>query len=257
MSYYQHPHVRTLKVIADNWWREPTLNSTKSSRTDAPHDAKALARLVSTSSWAVQDPYSEGVARFLKWYRKTQTIDLQTLSNIQLEKELCKFMFDIDELFFFSLLTRKIEKKSELDRFVRLRITGELPNGSYCGSYSLEETSPYIRMHRVNQQGEPRPFEHMLYTLVHEMCHAFLDLFSDKRHSRHREFVIDYRGHGEMFWVLLRFVSRKLGAYTRSERWQKELEWMELECLELTQSRGEPGSWGTPEKILMGGVWAP
>ncbi|KAI0858857.1 hypothetical protein F4860DRAFT_516507 [Xylaria cubensis] len=254
---YQHPDVKTLKAIADNWLREPTLNSRKSSRTEAPHDAKALTRLVSTSSWAIQDPYSEDVARFLSCYRKTQTIDLQTMSDIQLEKELWKFMIDIDALFFFSLLTRKVEKESGLEGFVRLRVLGELPNGPHCGFYRLEPTSPYIRIHRNNGKGKPHRFEHLLHSLVHEMCHAFFSLFSDQRHRRHREFVNENGGHGEMFWVLLRFISRKLGAYTRSERWQEESGWMDMECLEITQTSGEPGSWGTPEKILMGGVLAP
>ncbi|KAI0551798.1 hypothetical protein F4679DRAFT_582256 [Xylaria curta] len=238
MLYYQHPHVKTLKAIADNWWREPKLNS------------------LSTSSLAVQDPYSEGVSRFVKWYRETEKIDLQMMTTSQLERELWQFMVDIDELFFFSLLTRKVEKQSGLDGLLRLRLTDQASD-TCCGVFKQEPTSPYIRMYRKDHKGETWHFEEILGTLVHEMCHAFLDIFSDRRDPRFQEFVTDYEGHGEMFWVLLRFVARKLLSYTRSERWLTELTAMESECIEMTQTTGEAGSWGTPEKVLMGGVWTP
>ncbi|KAI0487702.1 hypothetical protein F4859DRAFT_465967 [Xylaria cf. heliscus] len=254
MSYYIHPDVKTLKVIADNWWHEPKLNSRKSSRTNTPHDARALARLVSTSSWAVQDPYSEGVAKFIKWYRKAQATDLQGMSDSALEDELWKFMADVDDLFFFSLLTRKVEGQSGRNGLVEVRVVEGLPNGSYCGAYRQEATAAVIRMWRDDNKGKPRRFEHLIYTLVHEMCHAYLDLFSDRRHRKYQEWVSDYQGHGEMFWVLLRFVAGKIGVYTQSDRWHKELEGMESECYELTKTSGDPGSWGTPERILMGSV---
>ncbi|KAI1746697.1 hypothetical protein F4782DRAFT_536178 [Xylaria castorea] len=257
MPYYLHPDVKSLKVIADNWWHEPELNSRKSSRTNTPHDAQALARLVSTSSWAVQDPYSEGVARLVKWYRNAQAMDLHSMSNHQLENELQLFMADIDDLFFFSLLTRKVEGKSGLNRLVSVRVMDELPKGSHCGAYKQERPLTYIRMWRKRNSGKPWIFEHLICTLVHEMCHAYLDLFSDKRHPKHQRWVSDHQGHSEMFWVLLRFIARKIGVYTKSEQWRKELKSMEVECYDLTQTRGEPGSWGTPERTLMGGLLSP
>ncbi|GAW23764.1 hypothetical protein ANO14919_133400 [Xylariales sp. No.14919] len=239
MSYYIHPDVKTLEEIADNWWKDPGLSS------------------LSTSSLAVQDPYSEAVTKFVKWYRKGQTMDLQSMDNSQLENELWKFLADVDDMFFFSLLSRKVEKPSGLGRLVRVRVMDGLPEDSWCGAYKREEDSPYIRIWRSRRGCEPQSFEHLVYTLVHEMCHAYLDLFNDKRHRKHQEWVYDFKGHGEMFWVLLRFISRKIGMYTNSTNWRKELDGGEAECYSVTKTSGVPGSWGTPERTLMGGILGP
>ncbi|KAI0902818.1 hypothetical protein F4823DRAFT_637850 [Ustulina deusta] len=257
MSKYVHPDVKTLRAIADNWWKDPTLNSRKSSRTNTPHDAQAITRLVSTSSLAVQDPYSDWVKEFVGWYRYDQKIDLKSMSTAQLEEKLQKYQLDIDYMFFLSLLTRKVEGPSGSNRLVRIIVMDGIPEDRLSAKYMREETAPTIRMWRMSSKGEQQPFERLLYTLMHEMCHAYFGLFSDQRHPKHKEWLSDFRGHGEMFWVLLRFISRKVGVYTKSEEWQAQLERGEDECYQTTQTKGEAGSWGTPERTLMGGVLGP
>ncbi|KAI3339491.1 hypothetical protein F4824DRAFT_498181 [Ustulina deusta] len=202
MSNYVHPDVKTLEAIADNWWKDPTLNSRKSSRTNTPHDAQAITRLVSTSSLAVQDPYSDRVRRFVEWYRHDQKIDLKSMSTAKLEETLQKYQADIDHMFFLSLLTRKVEGPSGLNRLVRLIVMDGTHEDKLSGKYKREETSPTIRMWRINSsKGEQRPFDQLLYTLLHEMCHAYLELFSDVRHPKDKEWLTDFEGHGEMFWL--------------------------------------------------------
>ncbi|KAI1305104.1 hypothetical protein F5Y03DRAFT_406648 [Xylaria venustula] len=258
MSSYVHPDVKTRNVIADNWWRERGMSSRESSRTKTPHDAQASTRLVATSSLAVQDPYSDEVVRFVKWYRRAQTTDIHGMSDDKLESELWKYLIDIDEMFFFSLLSRKVEQPSGMKSLVRVRVISGSCESGWCGAYKKEGKSPTIRIWRINKRrGEPWSFEHLIYVLAHEMCHAYLDIFTDKRHPKHQEWVNKFNGHGEMFWVLLRFISRQMGSYLRSEAWRKELDAGEAECYELTNTRGEPGSWGTPERTLQGGVLGP
>ncbi|KAI0503212.1 hypothetical protein F5B22DRAFT_652290 [Xylaria bambusicola] len=257
MSYYIHPDVLTLKTIADNRWKEPSLHSANSPRTKTPHDAQSLVRLVSNSSWAVQDPYSEPVTRFIKWYRKGQEMDFKSMDNEKLRDELQSYLADIDDLFFFGLLTRKVKGKSGTQKLVLLRVTSEAPKGNYCGAYKMEDEGPSIRIHRYDRQGIIRPFEKFLSTLVHESCHAYLDIFSDTRHSKHQEWVCDYGGHGEMFWVLFRFIMEKIRAYTRSERWERQMKDMEYECVDITKTKGRPGDWGTPARTVMGGFLSP
>ncbi len=180
------------------------------------------------------------------------------MSTAKLEETLQKYQADIDHMFFLSLLTRKVEGPSGLNRLVRLIVMDGTHEDKLSGKYKREETSPTIRMWRINSsKGEQRPFDQLLYTLLHEMCHAYLELFSDVRHPKDKEWLTDFEGHGEMFWVLLRFVSRKIGAYTKSEQWQAQLDRGETECYNTTKKRGEPGSWGTPERTLMGGVLGP
>ncbi|KAI0117979.1 hypothetical protein GGR51DRAFT_555261 [Nemania sp. FL0031] len=255
MSYYIHPDVETLKFIADNWTRDQKVNSSNSTSTSAPHDAQALARLVSNASWAVQDPYSEGISRFVKWYRKAQEWNVRGMSDAKLEDELQKFEIDIDEIFFFSLLTRKTPG---LDRLVRVKVIDELVKGrNIPGAYKPDPKSPTIIISRYSNTGNSRRVEQLIHSLVHEMCHAFLGIFSDTRNRKHQAWVADFDRHGEMFWVLHRFIMGKIAMYTKSERWKKELNDMEIECYDMTKRRGEPGSWGTPERILMGGVLPP
>ncbi|KAI1163440.1 hypothetical protein F5B18DRAFT_620184 [Nemania serpens] len=256
MSYYLHPDVRTLKEIADSWRRDPGLSSRQSSRANTPHDAQALARLVSTSCWAVQDPYSTRVEAFCNYYRRAQTLDYQNMSDSQLLHELSQFLAEIDELFFFSLLSRRIEKEDGVSEFVQLKImkTSEHLRGFFEFARGREAT---IKIWRRDSHGRAIAFEPLLYTLVHESVHAYLDIFSDIRHPKYEEWVTNYNGHGEMFWVLLRFISERIRVFTKSERWRKEMERGELDCVQITKIRGQAGFWGTPERTLMGGVLGP
>ncbi|KAI0965520.1 hypothetical protein F4678DRAFT_467382 [Xylaria arbuscula] len=260
MSQYIHPDVKTLKVIADNWRRQPDLNSSDSPRTNTPHDARTLTRLVSTSSLAVLDPYSERVEVFVQWYHRAQSMDLRAMSDEELEVELTKISGDIDDMFFFSLLRRTVDKPagqgSLLSVQAPLLIVQVMPGAStegYKAYFRMDDLSPIIRIWRLSRNGDLWHFETLLSTLLHEMCHAYLELFSDTRHPRHEGWINVFSGHGEMFWVLQRFVSRKIGAYTKSDAWQEVLERGEAECSYHTETRGQPGTWGTPEKTVM--IW--
>ncbi|KAI1145934.1 hypothetical protein F4825DRAFT_456974 [Nemania diffusa] len=180
MEYYEHPHVKTLKAIAENWFFEPDLSSRQSSRTDTPHDARAITRLVSTASWAVQDPYSDTVAQFVKRYRKAQEMKLEKMRNGEIVELFAKFQKDIDKLFFFTQLTREVETyEGSKVTLVRLRVTDKLPEGPWAGTFSRGKDGHLISIFRYSDKGKHLghdPFEHMLHTLLHEMCHAYLTI---------------------------------------------------------------------------------
>ncbi|KAI1193151.1 hypothetical protein F5X97DRAFT_328843 [Nemania serpens] len=254
MSYYHHPDVGGLKVIADNWWRERRLIPYQSFRTNTPHDARALARLVSTSCWAVQDPYSETVRRFCKGYRKAQALDLRRMRDSEIEKVLGFLFGDIDDLFFFSMLNSKPDGLHHLTSF-------EVTDKGFEGSKGVctweDGKRPVITIWRAGEHRTHRTFEQLLHTFIHESVHVFLGLFSDNRHPRHQEWLTIESYHGEMFWVLLGFIMGRVKVITKSERWQKEVDDRNRDRLAMVRAWDKHESWGTPEKTLMGGVLKP
>ncbi|KAK5626633.1 hypothetical protein RRF57_002348 [Xylaria bambusicola] len=175
------------------------------------------------------------------------------MDNEKLRDELQNYLGDIDDLFFFSLLTRKVKGKSGMQKLVLISVTSELPKRDYCGTYKMRDIGPSIRIHRYTHEDKHQYFERFLSTLVHESCHAYLDIFCDKRHSKHQEWVCDYDGHRKMFWVLFRFIMQKIKAYTKPEAWGNQVKDMESECFSITKRKSQPGEWGTPECTLMGG----
>ncbi|KAI1109784.1 hypothetical protein F5Y14DRAFT_466304 [Nemania sp. NC0429] len=253
-AYYLHPDVKTLKAIADARWTEPDLRSRRSPRTDTPHDALAITRLVANSCWAVQNPYSTRVKEFIVWFGGTRGLRAGQMSRGELEEKLGQLLHHVDDLFFFSLLSRQVVTESgRRIPLAGLRVVDRLGE-DMLGLYVWPTKSDNIRVARKLGAGVPNPtFEDMMVTVVHESCHAYLTLFSDPRHRRHKAWILDFGNHGEMFWVLYRFVSEKILHFTNSSRWRRELLNAD-DCEDMTKTRGKAGDWGTPERHLMGGV---
>ncbi|KAI0423488.1 hypothetical protein F5Y09DRAFT_356136 [Xylaria sp. FL1042] len=263
-KHSKNPNVKTLEVIADNWWNDPTLVSRESSRTKTPHDPLALTQLVATRSSVVQDPHGEAVKKFMEWLRHGQKMDLESMSASDILHELKKGMIYIDNLFFFSLLSRKVKLQTEVSRLVRLEFTDGTPamraNGDYLRArYSKDDESPFIEIWRYDALGNPYSFGIFVYILMHEMCHAFFSIFGDRRHPNCRQWIDDYQGHGEMFWVLHRFMMGKIEGYLEAEHidpklWREGMEEMDRSCHMVTGHDGKPDGWGTPERMLKGGI---
>ncbi|KAI1278174.1 hypothetical protein F5Y07DRAFT_397728 [Xylaria sp. FL0933] len=263
MSHHPNRDIKTLEVIADNWLEDPELHSRESSRTRTPHDSLAITALVITSSLAVQEPDSETVKYFMGWYLNARELHLPSMSKPALTREIERALFGLDKLFFFSLLTRKVELESGLNRLVRIEVK-EIPSIDEEGDltysiYNQDDISPYIMIYRCDRNGNHYRFDTLVHSLLHEMCHAYLDLFSDTRHPKDHEWHDQHDGHGEMFWVLLQFTWRTLGGLVNakhgtSENWRSQTECMNISCRETLGYGSKPGPWKTLEWILEGRI---
>jgi hypothetical protein len=54
------------------------------------------------------------------------------------------------------------------------------------------------------------------------MTHAYLELFSDATHHKHKHKVSQKDGHGEIFWDLTKFIAEKLCLFTKASAFTEE-----------------------------------
>ncbi|KAI0542891.1 hypothetical protein GGR58DRAFT_519170 [Xylaria digitata] len=225
------PQVQTLYAIADNVYLEPGLHSSESHRTNAPHDALSLVRLVQTSSLVAENPSSPQVTKFADYYRICQWWDLDIEKNhSQLNDRLWELMCLVDEIFFFNTITRVVQGPEGPRSLVSLRIT-EKDEKKRVAEYDMEDHFITLWL-GGNRKGpwERYNFEHILHSLVHELCHAFLENFSDSSHPSHEMFVDINDGHGIQFWQLLKYVLENILKITGSREWEAECKKGEVEC---------------------------
>ncbi|KAI3331107.1 hypothetical protein F4824DRAFT_514801 [Ustulina deusta] len=209
--------VRALYAIADN------IHSGSRPRTNIPHDADALRRLVVHESLAVRNPRSGEVTEFVDCYRLLQGLGENPLDNIRLIHDLIRgFMFHIDNIFFFNTLTRRVGGPTRPRSLVALH-TSEDPNTKKYGTYDRADRTITVMLSRYRSGLYHRHhIERVLFSVVHEMTHAFLEIFSDDRHPRHAEWVDADNGHGKMFCELLGFIGDIVSQLTQSRKWQEE-----------------------------------
>ncbi|KAI1270108.1 hypothetical protein F5Y18DRAFT_421593 [Xylariaceae sp. FL1019] len=129
-----------------------------------------------------------------------------------------------DNVFFWGLLTRRVRTSGSQSNLPLVRLKFRAYNHPDFPPYTLGVTdwdsnssitlSPTISIFaldsrlRVNRSGW-----HMITTLVHEMCHAYLGLFADERAPGHHEWV--RQNHGSMFWQCLHFIFLTLAKHSR------------------------------------------
>ncbi|KAI1126284.1 hypothetical protein F5Y10DRAFT_267291 [Nemania abortiva] len=169
MWYYKHSNVKTLEVIGENWYKEPGLNSRESSRTKTLHDAQSLVRLVSTSSWAIQDPFSEEVANFVRKYHAFEKIYARKIENT-------------------GLVGNTHPKNWTIGQDQTRALHSPRPDSKYPGTmghYTSNDTT--IRIFRYADLSSSKSPQALIHTLAQEMCHVYLDVFSDRQHPRHDE----------------------------------------------------------------------
>ncbi|CAJ2499936.1 Uu.00g027890.m01.CDS01 [Anthostomella pinea] len=243
--------LRHLKRIADNRWRiDPVADVSYDLLTnDLIYSARDIARLVKvhsegtktrTTSTAVQNLHDT----YLKYAAEE---DLQ--ENVELMTEaLTRCMWHFDQTFFFGLMRRHV------------RHAGSQPahNPKLAGGlarYELINLDVRDRMHRTlkaqwdptidhiiiwvrDADGNLRDFDELLGDMLHEMCHAWMDRFSDSMDERHERWVDLDDGHGEMFWNLLVFVLQRAhgwlgGAALLRMRDEARRDWTEARAREV------------------------
>ncbi|KAI0412001.1 hypothetical protein F5X98DRAFT_383136 [Xylaria grammica] len=213
------PEIDNLRSIAENALLEPGSRPRSSLKEVIPHDAQSLFQLVKTSSLVVTEPHSRKREKFVEYYRACLSWDTDFESNAKLlNDKLWDLMQLVDELFFFHTLTRGTKGPNGREGLVSLRVDSTSDKG--LASHFIKSERQITVFLYPTPGDERHEFKHLFYSIIHEMCHAFLDFFSDQSHPKHREWVELDRGHGSLFWRLLRFLVEAIMDITQSPVWK-------------------------------------
>ncbi|KAI0430921.1 hypothetical protein F5Y09DRAFT_355408 [Xylaria sp. FL1042] len=200
-------HLETLKAVADSYPTEWRAKEVRKCTHDTPHDAETIFRLVLTRSHAVLEPDSPKVKKFISRCIEFNTCDMETIGQPKVERMLLECFWRLDELFFFGLLVRKVcyedtDLPKHLVTLTILKTPAPKCNNLYLwGKWTQSGT---ITLWPSCIEGS-RQFYHVLVTLIHEMIHAWFDIFSDRNHPKHDEWVAKDGKHGVLFKEMLKF----------------------------------------------------
>ncbi|KAI1423058.1 hypothetical protein F5Y12DRAFT_716697 [Xylaria sp. FL1777] len=203
--------IKTLREIADNYPNEWYKKIKPEHTYDTPHDAESITNLVETSCLAVREPSSPRIQYFVSRCALFSTYDLNAIGFSKLELILSEVFWRLDELFFFGMLTRRVYSRIDhwMQNLVVLKVLRK-HNPKFRGAFSGEGTIKLV----PNADGWPY-FEELLFVIVHEMTHAWLEIFSDIKHPKHEELVSKNFGHGAKFIELICFIAPYI-AYLKS-----------------------------------------
>ncbi|KAI1130444.1 hypothetical protein F5Y10DRAFT_289407 [Nemania abortiva] len=217
LSIQSEREIENLYNIADNRWhwksashREKVLTSNK-----IIHNAEAITRLMITSSLVIRDPSSARIKRFVERYRQHEALDIRNISHDDLESLIHEYFLRFDELFFFGLMNREIDGEQGRRKLVIMKAYN-FPNPKDDGNFNPNEDTLEIWM-RCNETCTAPSVTYLVCVLLHEMVHAFLDIFADEEDNKYHEQVSDHGGHGVLFWVMLKFVLGRIFEFTGSE----------------------------------------
>jgi hypothetical protein len=205
-------------ALADNYL---TINPIKSSFWRVfiggyPYTSRDIVRLSMKYSIAAERDTQKPIRRFVRRYRRDAHYIVGMEASV-LQKVLQEYMSRLDQIFFFSLLMRRVKRRGLLlppEPLVELKIrqghNKELV--AYWSHIGCRITMYKQREARSGLQSEICDFhlDELLATLAHEMVHAYLDIFSNRRDKEHKENVDAQEGHGRMFWRLYYFVMEML-----------------------------------------------
>ncbi|KAK5628141.1 hypothetical protein RRF57_003856 [Xylaria bambusicola] len=218
--------IKTLEAIADRFFRITLRSQPKSSTS---HDAKSITRLVETNCLAVLEPKSAKAVRFVERCRLFLSYDMKGMERSQVEAIVNELFSHLDGLFFFGLLGRQVSVfGGETRPLVKVEFLTKVdPNNA--GSFNKFRGAISICL--VSPTGLV-PVSDLLFIFIHEMVHAWLEIFSDANHPEHYQWVKVYHRHGEMFRRLFRFVAERVGALVPSDLlqgrilvWLNKLDW--------------------------------
>ncbi|KAI0437828.1 hypothetical protein F4803DRAFT_128064 [Xylaria telfairii] len=217
------PDVKTfrfLQGIVDTRWNREKFRIHRAAH-HIPFDAASLTKFVMSASMAARDPTSARINRFAERYAMHEKI-LKEKTSIETVEDMIDEYFDrIDEIFFFKLLSSKTTTgNGERRRLVIVDIKESMPglDGLFHRSNDTLDISITDSRHKKHPLGA------LIVTLAHEMTHAYLEIFSDNRDVRHEEWLSDQKGHGKMFWILLKFIINNIFMFTRSNSfWEQSL----------------------------------
>ena len=212
--------IETLRSIADAYLVDKEMVLPPQREYQTPHDAKSITDLVQSSCLAVLTPSSPNVGQFINVCNHGLAHDvtgapLERANAVAILNECFSY---VDELFFFGLLTRQIHPDIDQQKTRRLTVLEFplKPRRDYAGAYQASNGVIRIYLRGSSNEGVRR-FSDLLFTVIHEACHAYLQILADSKHLEHKKWVTVHRRHGEMFQVLFRFVMQCIVELVPSE----------------------------------------
>ncbi|KAI0489537.1 hypothetical protein F4859DRAFT_509123 [Xylaria cf. heliscus] len=209
-----------LRGIADARWNQQQL-TVHVHANSMPFDAATITKLAMRASLAAREPSSSRIKRFAARYKQDEKSWDVRAPFSKVEDMLHGYFERIDELFFFELLGSRIRDHWGGERkLIVLNVKASMPDT--LGIYY--PTNDNIDIPLSGFSYVEYSFGHLILTLVHEMTHAYLGIFSDGRDACHFERVDYQNGHGKMFWVLLKFIINNIFMFTKSnDFWEQFL----------------------------------
>ncbi|GAP90486.1 hypothetical protein SAMD00023353_4500640 [Rosellinia necatrix] len=222
--------ITNLEDLADDMSRRGKETAGENTSSKIPHDARSLVDLVMSSSLAARDPGSVTITRFIERFRKHEQIDLRSASTKKITAILTEYFEFIDELFYFDLLTREVDRKigERVERMplVTLEIV-PTPSRYVLGHFDANKNVLTVYPNRKHEH-DTSNLGSLLIMLAHESVHAMLETFSDRGHRKHHKRVAHNNGHGPVFERLMNFVFGHIE------------DWMDSEDITRFRNRTEP-----------------
>lgn len=183
------------------------------------HDARAITELLKTNSLAsslhdsTQDSH---VRRFRQFCGRNQALDLAKLTEEDLLLMIVEIYERLDELFFCDLLTRVVWDGTK-QTWVPLVSVAVDNVGDAKNFAQFRFDTHTIHVWPYKPDDTHHSFDRLLYAVVHEMVHAYLDIFIDKTDPD----AVTEKGLSEIVRVvaeLLEFITEKLYVITGSKK---------------------------------------
>ncbi|KAH9886388.1 hypothetical protein F4778DRAFT_758853 [Xylariomycetidae sp. FL2044] len=154
--------------------------------------AGSLYDIVMMTAKAKIDASPERVEEFKMLYKK-HSRNQRDLDSSRLVQEVCERLFHFfDALFFLNQLKKKVSLT-----VIRGRNKKEGKYGCYHPSSHMIEIWTEV------QEGETVIWDLFVVTVAHEMCHAWLEEFSNADSDEYSRCVEPDGGHGRTFWRVL------------------------------------------------------
>ncbi|KAI1322772.1 hypothetical protein F5Y16DRAFT_404106 [Xylariaceae sp. FL0255] len=159
------------------------------------------------------------VGDFMHYFDEHAKWDLSKLRADLFQAMVHELVEMLDDLFFFRLLTRPDPVKGGKQPFIHVVAHKQ---SEYLGHY--DALPRRINMCKLTETGERRSFGDVVRGTLHEMTHAFLDQFSNRKDEAYKQLVAPNGNHGPLFWDLHEYTFVKLIEYTDFERFEEILE---------------------------------
>ncbi|KAK9422990.1 hypothetical protein SUNI508_04657 [Seiridium unicorne] len=200
--------IRDMKAQADQYKK---LNRTKGSfwrlmLHGYSYTAQDIVKLSIDHSVAAKGQDHGMVQDFIRHYRRDAEVDPSTTDLLDLMKS---YMSELDNLFFFGLLTRK----SPSEELVSLKIVDGYHEAKVANfDHETCQITLYTQGKRADDAaGSPSikfALDELIAVLAHEMVHAYVGIFpNDNNTDRYEQQVLADSGHGKMFWRQLIFIT--------------------------------------------------
>ncbi|KAI1362833.1 hypothetical protein F5Y08DRAFT_341255 [Xylaria arbuscula] len=194
-----------------------------------------LQELIQNESVAFRQPNSPWVQQMAEFYPRMEEV-LRPLPSGKLPKEsisewkafIHEWFILIDKLFFFGTLTKKLTTRNGVEQVINLSIENVFDNADLeieAGRFTWRERKIIVYLGWQRESLAPGIHENsvsrVLFSLTHEAVHAFIYLFADNVHPRHREWIGD--GHGPVFQEMLNTIAKEVLDITGRKSWAHEL----------------------------------